>query len=138
MASLACKLACTPRLSVAWALPSTLETLINDRLPVSVGILPWLSSAQPRRYRPAALTRLPSVSGVKLPARVYSSTEELMLGETTKKPLPEIDRSVGEEVVIGRPCVVTSWPITAVTPAEAPPLRPVEFRKVEKLAVACL
>ena len=79
-----------------------------------------------------------AVSGVKLPARVYSSTAEEVLGETTKKPLPEIDRSVGEEVVMGRPWLVTSWPITAVTPAEAPPLRPVEFRKVEKLVVASL
>ena len=62
---------------------------------------------------------------MKLPARVYSCVPvPLELVETTKKPLPEIDRSVGEEVWVGRPCVVTSWPITAATPAEALPTRP--------------
>ena len=63
----------------------------------------------------------------------------LVLVATTKKPLPEMDRSVGEEVVVGRPCVVTSWPMVAVTPAE--PLLPTPedaFMKVEKFAVASL
>ena len=83
---------------------------------------------------------MPLESGVKLPARVYSWVPvALALVLTTKKPLPEIDRSVGEEVVVGRPWAVTSWPITAVTPAEAlPPVPHVAFRKVEKLAVASL
>jgi hypothetical protein len=57
---------------------------------------------------------------------------------TTKKPEPEIDRSVGEEVEVGNPCVATSWLITAETPAEALPTRPEVLRKVSKLAFCVL
>ncbi len=46
--------------------------------------------------------------------------------------------SVGEEVVVGRPWVVTSWVMTALTPAVPPPLGVTSSRKVEKLATCCL
>ena len=40
---------------------------------------------------------------MKLPARVYSCVAvAAVLVATTKKPLPEIDRSVGEEVEVGQ------------------------------------
>src|SRR5262245_57965838 len=125
-----------PRLAVAWALPDKDDTLIRLSELVLVGMLPWLSSFQPSRYRPAAFLRSPFSSGLKLPARVYSCVAvALALLATTKKPLPEMDRSVGEDVEVGRPWVMTSWPIRALTPEEELPARPGMFRKVWKLTV---
>ena len=73
---------------------------------------------------------------MKLPARVYSCCAVgLELEATTKKPLPEIERSVGDDVAVGNPCVVTSWLITEATPADELPIRPGVFRKVSKFTV---
>ncbi len=59
--------------------------------------------------------------------------------DTTKKPLPEMDMSVFDEVEVGRPWVVMSWPTETATPAEA--LLPTPFsalRNVWNAAVAFL
>src|SRR5579863_9190718 len=120
MVELAWRLACSATELVASAEPVIPDTLIRLRSVLFDGGLPFKSNFQPRRNWPLALTRSPLASAVKLPTWVNScAPEALPLGVVMKNPSPAIERSVGEEVDSASPFLVTSWPITAVTPAEA-------------------